>query len=390
MTTLSPTFTFSSHDLLEKLRQSSAGTLTGQWRLGFQGSVPPLYIVLSQGKVVFSGSQPIAWTPFITALQRYVPSLRTSDGRKALQDLVRPLLPEQLERLGAMLGKMEKSGLLSYDEAVQAIRLKFLVDFDSLLAQSGEAIFTIDFSLVAQSPILGFELDDLLNEVAQRYAMWQQLRTYIPSLDAVPTVISAGLPESKLSEGQRQQLQKLASLKKDIRAIAELLGKDPIDVAKTFAAWVKSGVVEFVRADGSAFNSAGNLSPKRVFIVDDSPVVIRQFQTLVSRLGYKVAHSEDALYAIERMLIAKPDVIFLDINMPGATGFELIKKIRRQPDLDSVPLVLLTAEKTVSNQWRAQWANCKFLAKPSNSTEQATFLSDLQTLLQEVAPLTNA
>jgi CheY-like chemotaxis protein len=73
--------------------------------------------------------------------------------------------------------------------------------------------------------------------------------------------------------------------------------------------------------------------------------------------------------------------------MPGATGFELIKQIRRQPGLATTPLVLLTAEKSVSNQWRAQWAQCKFLAKPTTVEEVPLFQADLQTLLRDIAAI---
>ena len=81
--------------------------------------------------------------------------------------------------------------------------------------------------------------------------------------------------------------------------------------------------------------------------------------------------------------------IFLDVNMPGASGFDLIKQIRRQPDLSSLPLVLLTAEKTVSNQWRAQWASCKFLAKPRTSAEIPVFRTELRQMLEEIVPIAN-
>ncbi len=90
------------------------------------------------------------------------------------------------------------------------------------------------------------------------------------------------------------------------------------------------------------------------------------------------------------MLESKPVVIFLDINMPGASGFDLIKQIRRQPQLSSIPLVLLTAEKTVSNQWRAQWASCKFLAKPRTPAEIHVFQTELRQMLGEIAPTTNS
>ena len=126
-----------------------------------------------------------------------------------------------------------------------------------------------------------------------------------------------------------------------------------------------------------------------IFIVDDSPILVEQFRHLVVSWGYRVNHSHNALTAVQTMLEFKPAVIFLDINMPGASGFDLIKQIRRQPQLSSIGLVLLTAEKTVSNQWRAQWANCKFLAKPSTTAQIPVFRTELRQLLEEMVPKVN-
>ena len=100
-----------------------------------------------------------------------------------------------------------------------------------------------------------------------------------------------------------------------------------------------------------------------------------------------VHSSEDSVSATEQILEIKPALIFLDINMPVVSGFDLIKQIRRQPDLNDVPLVMLTAEKSVSNQWRAQWASCKFLAKPRSPDDVSEFRTELKDLLRALAPL---
>ncbi|NJK60375.1 MAG: response regulator [Oscillatoriales cyanobacterium SM2_1_8] len=51
---------------------------------------------------------------------------------------------------------------------------------------------------------------------------------------------------------------------------------------------------------------------------------------------------------------------FLDINMPGISGFELIAQIRRQPEIAQMPIVLVTAEGHIANSMRAKWANSRF------------------------------
>ena len=77
----------------------------------------------------------------------------------------------------------------------------------------------------------------------------------------------------------------------------------------------------------------------------------------------------------------EPSVIFIDINMPEISGFELVKQIRKQPQLAAIPLVILTGEQKLSNRWRAQWSGCEFLTKPLASGDVSDFQARLEELL---------
>lgn len=125
----------------------------------------------------------------------------------------------------------------------------------------------------------------------------------------------------------------------------------------------------------------------RVFIVDDSPVLLQQMQRLLLSWGYQVDFTEDAESATSRILDYKPTIVLIDINMPGLNGFDLIKQIRRQRELSTLALVLVTAENSMTNSFRARWANCRFLAKPQSTSDTAKFRDELRNLLRELAPL---
>ncbi len=127
-----------------------------------------------------------------------------------------------------------------------------------------------------------------------------------------------------------------------------------------------------------------------ICIVDDSQMMLKQFEALVSTEGYRVTTVDDPLRAIPTMLRNLPDVIFLDVNMPDMSGFQLIRAIRLQPELTGIPIIVLTAEKSFSNQQRARWSKCKFLPKPLKPQDLETFRTNLTTILQEVAPSTAA
>jgi CheY-like chemotaxis protein len=125
----------------------------------------------------------------------------------------------------------------------------------------------------------------------------------------------------------------------------------------------------------------------RILIVDDSPVLLKQFGELLKSWGYKVCLVNDATDATRKILEFRPSVVFMDINMPEINGFDLIKQIRRQPTLSTIPLVLVTAENNMANTFRAKWAHCRFLAKPRASDETQEFREQLRILLRELAPL---
>jgi CheY-like chemotaxis protein len=125
----------------------------------------------------------------------------------------------------------------------------------------------------------------------------------------------------------------------------------------------------------------------RVFIVDDSPVLLQQMQRLLISWGYQVDFTDDAETATDRILEYKPTIVFIDINMPSLNGFDLIKQIRRQRELASLSLVLVTAENSMTNNFRARWANCRFLAKPRSASDTPKFRDELRNLLRELAPL---
>ncbi|MFM7599587.1 MAG: response regulator [Pseudanabaena sp.] len=125
----------------------------------------------------------------------------------------------------------------------------------------------------------------------------------------------------------------------------------------------------------------------RVFIVDDSPVLLQQMQRLLISWGYQVDFTDDAEAATDKILEYKPTIVFIDINMPSLNGFDLIKQIRRQRELAALSLVLVTAENSMTNNFRARWANCRFLAKPRSSSDTPKFRDELRNLLREIAPL---
>lgn len=373
-----------------KLNQALHDIRTGYWQIqltpSYANSNKKLwYLAVVQGRIVFSGTQNLSWTAVLKNLQRYVSGLRSSSSKQAVLTLEQESTPEDRdELLSKMIGRMEKLSLLSRQDVIQALQLQILSDFDAhLFNGSGQAQFIPDHNLVSQTPITGFKLDDLIVQAEKRQEQWNNLQPQILSMQGIPILNPEAVERSNIPMEQKQRIHKLTNQGKALDNIANDLAQDPLEIAKVFAKLVRSGFVT-MKLPPDAVGKALRLE---VFIVDDSPIFLGDFQKLVTKWGYRVNFHTNATTAVQKMLESKPAIIFLDINMPGASGFDLIKEIRRQPKLASLPVVLLTAENSLSNQWRAKWGSCQFLAKARTPTEIQTFHTELRSLLKATAPL---
>ncbi len=86
-----------------------------------------------------------------------------------------------------------------------------------------------------------------------------------------------------------------------------------------------------------------NLQGKRILIIDDEPD-IREFVSYnLSKKGYVVAVAGDGLSGYELAVKFEPDLIILDILMPGLNGFETCMKLRQNPAFDKTQIVFLSA-----------------------------------------------
>jgi DNA-binding response OmpR family regulator len=85
-----------------------------------------------------------------------------------------------------------------------------------------------------------------------------------------------------------------------------------------------------------------NRSP-RMLIVDDSPVNTRFLWTILQESGCKILMANDGGQAIEMANRELPDLILMDVNMPGMNGFEVCRTLKGQPNLQGTPIIFLTA-----------------------------------------------
>lgn len=115
---------------------------------------------------------------------------------------------------------------------------------------------------------------------------------------------------------------------------------------------------------------------QRVLVADDSPINRQLLQSLLGRMGLEVQAVEDGQSTLDAVAAQPPDLVLLDVMMPGMDGGTLAARLRESPSLESVPIVFLTAavKKAEVITHQGQIGGFPFVAKPVEFDELLALL----------------
>ncbi len=85
------------------------------------------------------------------------------------------------------------------------------------------------------------------------------------------------------------------------------------------------------------------MANKKVMIVDDDAEFLEELNETMSASGYEMISVNDSTTAVDIASRVKPDLIILDLKMPGKSGFQLAEEIRRLPELEKIPIIAMSA-----------------------------------------------
>ncbi len=129
-----------------------------------------------------------------------------------------------------------------------------------------------------------------------------------------------------------------------------------------------SGESELVEPTSLPENPEGPL----LLIVDDEPVNVRVLDSFLRLEGYRVRTAKDGLEALENVAAEKPELMLLDIMMPGMSGYQVCEKLREEYDHAELPIIMLTALNQANDRVRGFNAGANdYLSKPFNKQELA-------------------
>jgi twitching motility two-component system response regulator PilH len=109
---------------------------------------------------------------------------------------------------------------------------------------------------------------------------------------------------------------------------------------------------------------------QKILLIDDSKTELHVLSELLGRRGYEVRTAENGDEAIRRLAEDKPDLILMDVVMPGQNGFQLTRSITRDPRFADVPVIMCTSKSQETDRlWGMRQGARDYVVKPVNADE---------------------
>ena len=109
---------------------------------------------------------------------------------------------------------------------------------------------------------------------------------------------------------------------------------------------------------------------KNILVVDDSPTERFFAVDLLTKAGYQVATAESGEEGIAKAKAGKPDLILMDVVMPGLNGYQATRTLTRDEDTKNIPVIVCTTKGLETDKiWGLRQGAIDYLVKPLNPTE---------------------
>lgn len=109
---------------------------------------------------------------------------------------------------------------------------------------------------------------------------------------------------------------------------------------------------------------------KKILIVDDSPAEITLMKAVLDRAGYWSVSIPDAVRLEQAVEVERPNLILMDVVMPGRNGFQACRELKSHAEFSGIPVVLVTSKNTQSDKfWGQQQGADAYVVKPFTPEE---------------------
>ncbi len=345
-------------------------------------------LYLYVGRLIWAGGGPHPRRRWHRYLAQHCPQVNPSTiALRTVDDL----LCQDFHILSVLVKRQQ----ITAEQAVAVTRsIVSEVLFDIIQQEETRPIsFQFDSKDLLDNSLALVNAEQLLTEIQQVWNAWRSLGLADHSPNLVPSLRNPEHLQQHTSEKVYKMLVSLVDGKRSLRDLAVLTKQDLLQLTKVLVPLYRKGLVALNKAPdleiaGTSLrspppNSAQPLSdiPKSrkvsvppkpaqsdvpmVACIDDSPRECQIMERIVTDAGYRFIGIQDSIQALPTLIEQNPSVIFLDLVMPIANGYEICAQIRRVSQFKTVPIVILTSNNGILDRVRAKMVGSSgFLAKP--------------------------
>lgn len=119
----------------------------------------------------------------------------------------------------------------------------------------------------------------------------------------------------------------------------------------------------------------------RILIIDDSPTEVFAYRRMLEEHGFQVSVATNGEEGIEKARREKPDLILMDVIMPGVDGFQATRRLTKDAETASIPIIMVTTKNQETDRiWGLRQGARDYVVKPPIQTE---LLAKMQALLAD-------
>jgi two-component system, chemotaxis family, response regulator PixG len=224
------------------------------------------------------------------------------------------------------------------------------------------------------SLLLPFSTAQIWEQVSRTWRTWQQagLAGFSPNL--APVIWDTDGLRQQASLFAYHNLTKLVDGNWTLRDLAVKLKQPLQPLTESIMPYVHQGIMG-LSPIGDISYFVEPVSGPLVAYIEDSRFDSAAMRHILAQGGYRCINIQDATQSLPMLLEHKPDLVFLDLLMPIANGYEVCTQIRRVSTLKETPIIILTSSDGIVDRVRAKQAGSSgFLAKPINQKKVLSVL----------------
>lgn len=226
------------------------------------------------------------------------------------------------------------------------------------------------------SPLVFIQPDRAWQQARQTWVSWQQAGLADISPNMVPVIQQPKQLQQQISPVAYQSLINLVDGKRTLRDLALKLRQEPLPLTLSIIPYVRRGLMKLVEVTDTEDNVTSSTTAARqptspqstaplIAYIDDSSREGQIMGQILTKAGYRYISLQNSVLALPMLLEHKPSLIFLDLVMPIANGYEICAQIRRTSMFKDTPVIIFTGNDGIIDRVRAKMVRAtEFLAKP--------------------------